>query len=150
MLHPELAREHLYAAMAHERRARQEGRPLPDGWRTSLRLLAAAAQQPTPDQAPAWLTLDEAASYARVSPRTLDSWRRDGLPAHRHGRRVLVSRDDLDAWIVDRAGPKSATSRKVVRNEPQTAAARPPRGHGGARTRPDPAPAGADAPEDHP
>jgi excisionase family DNA binding protein len=48
------------------------------------------------------LTQDEAASYLRVSPRTLQRWRTEvgiGPPWHRAGRRVLYKQRDLDAWL---------------------------------------------------
>ena len=56
------------------------------------------------EEPPELLTVPEAARYLRVSPRTLDRWRRQGtgppslkLPAG--GRRYR--RTDLDAWLAD-------------------------------------------------
>ena len=43
---------------------------------------------------PEYMTRAEAAEYARVSPRTLDGWRKRGLQwVQRRGRVVIASRD---------------------------------------------------------
>jgi excisionase family DNA binding protein len=46
------------------------------------------------------LTTHEAASYLRLSPRTLENWRvRGGGPRfHKFGDRVLYAQDDLEQW----------------------------------------------------
>ena len=50
--------------------------------------------------APRMKTAD-AASYAGVSPRTLEKWRntRSDLPFHRLGRAIVYSKDDLDQFL---------------------------------------------------
>lgn len=47
------------------------------------------------------LTTTEAASYLRLSPRTLDNWRsRKTGPAYvKLGDRVLYRKSDLDSWL---------------------------------------------------
>lgn len=47
-----------------------------------------------------WLRRDEAARHARVSLRTLVSWFALGLQAYRVGGVVLISRDELDTFIL--------------------------------------------------
>jgi len=51
----------------------------------------------------AYLTLQELAAYANVSVRTLRKFLTlppaQALPAYRPGRKVLVRRDEFDAWF---------------------------------------------------
>ncbi len=61
------------------------------------------------------LTIDEAATLSRLSARTV----RRGLKSadrplrhYRIGRRVVIPRDDLDAWLeMHRVGPETAAPR---------------------------------------
>jgi excisionase family DNA binding protein len=49
-----------------------------------------------------WLRLPEAASYLRVSPRSLSNrtWREQrGIPTVRLGRLLLFDASQLDAWL---------------------------------------------------
>jgi excisionase family DNA binding protein len=49
-----------------------------------------------------FLTRQEAATFARVSVKTIDRWLRDpNVPINRHGggRRVLISRVELVAYL---------------------------------------------------
>lgn len=54
-----------------------------------------------------WMTRREAAAYARVSPQTIDAWRKAGLPSVKRGRTVLISRDDLQEFLRGAAPPDS-------------------------------------------
>jgi excisionase family DNA binding protein len=55
---------------------------------------------PTQDQMPVLLTIEEAASYLRLSRAKVYSMAACGeLPAVRLGRSVRVRRDRLDAWL---------------------------------------------------
>ena len=75
--------------------------------------------------APVTLTLAEFGDeYARCSVRTVRRIvRRDGLPIHRDGNRVLIRRDDADAWLESKrieqppqpSGLKALVSRAVER-----------------------------------
>jgi len=46
-----------------------------------------------------WLTLEEAARYAGITPTTLREWRDNGLPESEVEGRIYVKREDLDAFI---------------------------------------------------
>jgi len=62
----------------------------------TTKLTSSASSAPYPQVSP-YLTLDEAAKYARCSPRTLRRWiKADKLPSIKSGRR-LVHIDDLNA-----------------------------------------------------
>jgi len=43
-------------------------------------------------------TTEQAAIEADVKPKTIRAWVAAGLPAKRHGRRILITRQALDAW----------------------------------------------------
>ncbi|MGL4512081.1 MAG: helix-turn-helix domain-containing protein [Lacipirellulaceae bacterium] len=63
---------------------------------------------PTPT--PRYLTRPEAASYSAISLRTLDALVAEGsLPVARIGSRVVVDRDDLDAFLAGRKVRAAAT-----------------------------------------
>jgi excisionase family DNA binding protein len=61
--------------------------------------------QPT-DHQPDLLTITEAAELLRAPVATLRYWRHlgDGPRSFRLGRRVLYRREDLHAWIDEKAG----------------------------------------------
>jgi excisionase family DNA binding protein len=60
---------------------------------------------------PEWLTISEAASYLRVSERTIERRIESGrLPTSTLGRRVIVSRGDLDALLGGGGGGKVRTN----------------------------------------
>lgn len=46
-----------------------------------------------------WLTRERAAQVADVHPRTIDAWRKNGLPSTTIGRVVRIDRDDLDEYM---------------------------------------------------
>lgn len=46
-----------------------------------------------------WMTRREAGAYARVSPQTIDAWRKAGLPSIKRGRTVLIHRNDLEEFM---------------------------------------------------
>jgi excisionase family DNA binding protein len=47
-----------------------------------------------------YLTVPEAAKYARKHPQTIRGWIKEGLPARGgKGKHKLLRREDLDAWI---------------------------------------------------
>ena len=53
-----------------------------------------------PDAGSPWVTVQEAASYARVSPSTVRrAIKRKRLVAFRIGSAIRLQRDDVDAWI---------------------------------------------------
>lgn len=56
---------------------------------------------PIDDQSSPFLTLQEAAAYLRLNPRTLDNMRQRGTgPLYsKHGGRVRYHRDDVLAWV---------------------------------------------------
>ncbi len=55
-----------------------------------------------------WMTRDEAASYLKVSKKTIDRWIRDAkLPAAKQGRIVRLRRDDLDEFMLRSRGSKN-------------------------------------------
>lgn len=63
------------------------------------RVEAALAERDAGNGSP-WLTLDEAAEYLRVSPRTLDRLLERGrIRTSAIGRRRLVHRDELEAYM---------------------------------------------------
>lgn len=67
---------------------------------TDLRRLAERIAPFLPhDDGPEWLTLREAAEYARIGYSTAKRYAADGTwPVERDGGRVYVRRADLDAW----------------------------------------------------
>lgn len=74
-----------------------------------------------PDAWSPWLSIDEAASYLRVSKRTVERLLADEtIPSSRVDRRRIVRRADLDAYTAT-AGEGEA---------PTTPSPRPPRGVG--------------------
>ena len=60
--------------------------------------------EPPDAEAPAYMTVVEAAEYLRVSKSFLDKARvaGNGPPFVRFGNRVLYRRDDVDAWATGR------------------------------------------------
>ncbi|MAT26115.1 MAG: hypothetical protein CMN31_10615 [Sandaracinus sp.] len=61
-----------------------------------------------------FLTLDEAAEVARTSPSTVRHWIRVGkLDAHRPGRRVLVERSVLVAFLRGDRSPRRSRQKDV-------------------------------------
>lgn len=107
MMHPALARDVHRALVAYAHVQRTNGQPLADGYGPYVEVVAAAMRADAPDHAPEWLTLDQAAERAHVAPRTLYGYRRAGLPWARAGGRVLIRRDDLDAWIAEDRQPSA-------------------------------------------
>ena len=59
----------------------------------ALRVMS-ANQRPVGDL----FTTEQAAIEADVKPKTIRAWVAAGLPAKRHGRRILITRQALDAW----------------------------------------------------
>ena len=61
---------------------------------------ARAKRQPEP-----WISKREAAEHFSVTQRTIDRWRRLGLPAHKPYGTGLVyfRRSELDAWMAGQA-----------------------------------------------
>lgn len=59
-----------------------------------------------------WMTRREAAAYARVSPQTIDAWRKAGLPSSKQGRRVLIDRRDLDRFLRAQQGESESAYRE--------------------------------------
>lgn len=58
------------------------------------------------------LSVQQAADYAEVGPGTIRTWIREGLPATRRGRRLMLRREEVDQW---RAGAgRSATSVQAI------------------------------------
>lgn len=51
------------------------------------------------DTTPEYLTNKEAAKFARTSVVTLWRQRKNGLPFHRIGSKVLIRRDELEAYL---------------------------------------------------
>jgi len=51
-----------------------------------------------------YFTQEEAATELKVSPRTIDRWRRldEGPPITKLGRRTLYRRSSLQAWLCER------------------------------------------------
>jgi excisionase family DNA binding protein len=67
---------------------------------TALAAIAAAVRPAPPPPASPWMTIPEAAAYMRCSRQRVDdllSQRR--LTRHRDGRRVLVSRAEIEAYV---------------------------------------------------
>ncbi len=51
-------------------------------------------------EAPAFLDVPGAAAFSTLSPSLIRKLTREGaIPSHRVGRRVLIARDELDAFI---------------------------------------------------
>jgi DNA-binding transcriptional MerR regulator len=46
-----------------------------------------------------WLTLEEAARYAGITPTTLRSWRNNGLPEAEVEGRIYIKREEIDSFI---------------------------------------------------
>lgn len=66
----------------------------------AAQVAAALAERPAVAEL---LSTAEAARYAKVSPRSIRRWLDDGrLRARRAGRKLLISRADLDALLCDR------------------------------------------------
>ena len=99
MLHPRLAQDIYQALVAYRQRLLANGYTVADGYDQYVAVIAAAASADDPDTASPWLTLDQAAARAHASPRTVRRWRSQGLATSNVGRRVLVHRDDLDAFL---------------------------------------------------
>jgi len=72
---------------------------------TPLHPQAAPVATPHNAQPPRYLTNEEAATYLRLSPRTLEKQRvMGGGPRFRKfGRRVMYALTDLDAWAAERS-----------------------------------------------
>ncbi|WP_139317905.1 AlpA family transcriptional regulator [Pseudomonas sp. PA1(2017)] len=66
---------------------------------------AGEAYVPQACPAPRYLTNSEAASYLRLSPRTLEKHRviGGGPRFHKFGRRVMYALADLEAWAGERS-----------------------------------------------
>lgn len=54
-----------------------------------------------------FLTIDEVAEHLHVPVQTIRWLRQEGrfAPAHKFGRRLLWTRPDLDAWIIQQREP---------------------------------------------
>jgi excisionase family DNA binding protein len=61
------------------------------------------------------MTKAEAAEYARVHPDTIDRWRQEGLVFSMVRGKVLIAREDLDAYI------RSHRARTIARRHRLTA-----------------------------
>lgn len=62
--------------------------------------VAALLAERTTDAGSPWLTVPEAAEHMRCKPkRVYDLISQSRLPAHRDGSRVLLRRDELDAYL---------------------------------------------------
>jgi len=60
---------------------------------------------------PVWFTVDEAADYLRLSTSTLKKKVALNVIPHRHvGRRVILNRAELDAWVNSKPGVRCDTS----------------------------------------
>ena len=71
----------------------------PDELRRIVREELRAALEDRPaSPAGVWLTTEEAAEVAGVSPKTVRAWVAAGLRARRRGRRIVIARADLDAY----------------------------------------------------
>jgi predicted site-specific integrase-resolvase len=57
-----------------------------------------------------YLTEHEAASHLRISIRSMQRWRQEGVGPrfHKAGRRVLYTAEDLESWLG--AGARTSTS----------------------------------------
>ena len=69
-------------------------------------------KQLLPGPAPAFLNVDQAATYLGLSPNTLYVWRhrRQGPPSFRMGARVMYRITALDAWIEQQEQSDSRTN----------------------------------------
>lgn len=48
-----------------------------------------------------WLTIEEAAAYARVSTRTIRNWRKKGLPVIQQNRKLIrIIAADIDRFLL--------------------------------------------------
>lgn len=49
-----------------------------------------------------WISIEEAATYLDIKPRTLRSWlqKDDKIPAHKIGRQWKFKKSELDEWII--------------------------------------------------
>lgn len=70
------------------------------------RLLSNQPAPPAPVGEP-WLTLEESATYAKVSAETLRLWVATGrLPYGRHGKVIRLKASDIDAFLRTRVAPE--------------------------------------------
>ena len=53
----------------------------------------------SPPITPAWFCIKEAATYAGVCRYTINSWIDQGLKVSRSGKRYLIKRQNIDAFI---------------------------------------------------
>lgn len=60
-----------------------------------------------------WLTVEEAADYARHGVRTIHKWLKDGLRHRRPGRKILIMRKWLNEFI-DQLDPEQAEADRVL------------------------------------
>jgi Ni/Co efflux regulator RcnB len=53
-----------------------------------------------------WRTGPEIAKHYRVDPATVRNWRRQGMPSHRRGYRLIFYRlSEVDEWLQQREEP---------------------------------------------
>ncbi len=72
---------------------------------------------PAPENEPRYLTNAEAASWLKLSPRTLEKQRviGGGPPFRKFGRRVLYALSDLEAWSATRTCESTSDPNYPVR-----------------------------------
>ena len=68
---------------------------------------SAAWRCPDSGAQPGYLSLEHAADWADVSPRTIKRWIKAGLPTHQAGPRekVLVKPQDIDQFLTKKQAP---------------------------------------------
>ena len=67
-----------------------------------------------------WLSVDEIGKYLGVSSDTVYRWiDKQGMPAHRLGRRWKFKKDELDAWVKAGGAAEPAPPRKSPKRSPQ-------------------------------
>jgi excisionase family DNA binding protein len=68
-------------------------------------------RMPAPADSSPWLNVEEAAEYMRCKPkRVYDLVSQRRLRAHRDGSRLLLHRDDLDAYLLEGDGAADSVS----------------------------------------
>ena len=78
----------------------------PDDLEQLRALIVEAVEAALRRNAPATMTLEQAAAYCGRAPKTLRTWVAEGLPVSRKGRRIHIQRSELDAWLArDRGTP---------------------------------------------
>ncbi len=64
-----------------------------------------------------WLTIKEAAEYATVSERTINSWRSDGLKSSKIGGVVKIQREWVDDFIGKKAEQNTESKIDKIAND---------------------------------